>query len=161
MVGGVVDGVDTDGVEAQLLELSDITLATFDVGNGILCVRSTAWLVVDAADVETFVACEEGCRSDEVSVKLDRSTKHLPMVLPMQTALRARLLPLPLTVTVGTLPELLPEALASILTGVATALATAAVAAVMATEPFIITYVMVVLRIVDEGRLGKDRAFGR
>lgn len=59
-------------------------------------------------------------------------TKHMPMLIA-----NAWSLPFPLTVTVGTLPELAPDCLASILVGVPTALASAADAAVMAIEPFI------------------------
>lgn len=49
------------------------------------------------------------------------------------------ILPLPLTVTVGRLPELVPDCLASIFAGVAAALAKAAEAAAIATDPFIVS----------------------
>jgi len=77
VIGSVVDGVHTDGVDAELLELRDVALATSYVGDGILCIGGATcsrsvlgakqrvlhhtWLVVDTADVETLVACEESC----------------------------------------------------------------------------------------------------
>jgi hypothetical protein len=77
VIGRVVDRVDTDGVDAELLELLNVTLATGDISDGILCIRSAAYLlsvlmlssvvdertglVVDTADVEALVASEESC----------------------------------------------------------------------------------------------------
>lgn len=43
MVLCVVDGIDTDGVDAQLLELLDVALAVAIVGNRVLRVRRAAW----------------------------------------------------------------------------------------------------------------------
>lgn len=61
MVGGVVDSVHANGVDAQLLELLNIALAAIDVGNGVLSIRGAAGLVVNTADVETLVTGPEGC----------------------------------------------------------------------------------------------------
>lgn len=61
VVGGVVDSVHTDGVDAQLLELLDIALAPVDIGNGVLSVRGAAGLVVNTANVEALVAGPESC----------------------------------------------------------------------------------------------------
>jgi hypothetical protein len=61
VIGSVVHSVHTNGVDAQLLELCDIALAAVDVGNGVLSIRGTAGLVVDATDVETLVAGPESC----------------------------------------------------------------------------------------------------
>jgi len=77
VVGRVVDRVHADGVDAELLELRNVTLAAGDIGNGVLCIRSAAYslllgimdsagndrtrLVVDTADVEALVASEESC----------------------------------------------------------------------------------------------------
>ena len=61
MVGGVVHGVHTDSVDAQLLEFLDIALAAVDVGNGVLSIRGAAGLVVDTANVEAVLAGPEGC----------------------------------------------------------------------------------------------------
>jgi hypothetical protein len=52
MILGVVDRVHTDGVNAKLLELSNIARAASRVGNGVLVGRGAAGLVVDTADVE-------------------------------------------------------------------------------------------------------------
>lgn len=61
MVCRVVDGVDTDGVQAKLLELGNVTLARPGVGNGVLVGGRATGLVVDTADVETLSAGEKGC----------------------------------------------------------------------------------------------------
>ena len=61
MVGGVVYGVHTNSVDAQLLELFDIALAAVDIGNGVLGIRGAAGLVVDTANIEAAVAGPEGC----------------------------------------------------------------------------------------------------
>ena len=39
VIGSVVHGVDTNGIDTQLLEFGDVALAASLVGNGILCVR--------------------------------------------------------------------------------------------------------------------------
>jgi energy-converting hydrogenase Eha subunit E len=52
VVLGVVDRVDTDGVDTEVDELLNVALAAFGVSNGVLVCGRTAWLVVDAADVE-------------------------------------------------------------------------------------------------------------
>jgi hypothetical protein len=43
VVASVVDGVDADGVDAELLELGNVTLAASSVGDGILCIRCATW----------------------------------------------------------------------------------------------------------------------
>lgn len=123
MVGGVVHSVHTDGVDAQLLELLDIALAAVDVGNGILCIGGAAGLVVNTADVEALVAGPEGYEWCQWC---------------FWRTLGSNRVPLPLTVTWGTLPELVPEALASSLAGVAAAVARAAEAAAIAIAPFMV-----------------------
>ena len=64
MILGVVNRVHTDGVEAQLLELGDIALAHFGVGDGVGEVGGATRLVVETADVETFITLEEGITFD-------------------------------------------------------------------------------------------------
>jgi hypothetical protein len=49
MVGGVVDRVDTDCVEAQALELLDVTLATISISDRVPSVGSTACRDVSVA----------------------------------------------------------------------------------------------------------------
>lgn len=61
VVGRVVDAVDTDGVQAKLLELGNVTLARLGVGNGVFVGRRSTGLVVDTTDVETLSAGEKGC----------------------------------------------------------------------------------------------------
>lgn len=61
VVLGVVDRVDTDGVDAQLLELDDITRAAGGVSDGVFVGRGATRLVVDTADVETTLGGEESC----------------------------------------------------------------------------------------------------
>lgn len=62
MVGGVVDRVDTDGVDSQLLEFSNISLAGLGVCDGVLGAGGASRLVVDTTDVEALVASEESYR---------------------------------------------------------------------------------------------------
>lgn len=59
VVRSVVDGVDTDGVDAQLLELGNVTRASGDVGNGVDEGGGAAGLIVDATDVEPCASSEE------------------------------------------------------------------------------------------------------
>jgi hypothetical protein len=37
VIGCVVDGVDTDGVQTEILEFGNIALAGLHVSNGVLC----------------------------------------------------------------------------------------------------------------------------
>lgn len=86
-----------------------------------------------------------GCR---ISRHRRRKLKSVSLA-PRPTAFTCASIPLPLTDTCGTLPELLPElppellalpdALASIFAGVAAALAMVAEAAAIAIDPFILT----------------------
>ncbi len=59
VVGRVVNGVDTDRVDAELLEVLDVTLAASGIGNGIFGCGGATGLVVNTADVETRIASEE------------------------------------------------------------------------------------------------------
>ena len=60
MVCSVVDGVDTDSIDAQLLELGDVPLAASRVGNGIGRVGGTTRLIIDTTDVKSIISGEEG-----------------------------------------------------------------------------------------------------
>ena len=62
---GVVHHVDPDRVDAQLLELGDVTLADGRVGERIRLAGAATGLVVDAADVEAVATSVE--RYGEVS----------------------------------------------------------------------------------------------
>lgn len=64
MVRRVIDSVDSHNIRSQLLELGNITLADLWVGQWVDEVGGAAWLVVNAADVETLVAFEEGVALD-------------------------------------------------------------------------------------------------
>lgn len=70
MVGAVVYGVHTDSVDAQLLELLDIALATVNVGDRVLSLRGATGLVVNTADVEAVLTGPEGCSKSLVRVRL-------------------------------------------------------------------------------------------
>lgn len=72
VVGSVVHGVHTNGVDAQLLELYDVALAAVDVGNGVLGLRGATGLVVNTANVEAVVTGPEGCSQWLVGVGLVR-----------------------------------------------------------------------------------------
>jgi len=58
VVGSVVDSVDTDSVDAELLELVNVALAASSVGDGVLSIGGTTcgMLVVDIA-----VSCARTC----------------------------------------------------------------------------------------------------
>lgn len=59
VVLGVVDGVDTDGVDAKLLELGNVTAADGGIGQGVDVLGRTTGLVVNTTDVETVAAGPE------------------------------------------------------------------------------------------------------
>lgn len=59
----VVDGVHTDGVDAELLEVLDVPLETGDVDQGVCRIGGTTWLVSHATDVETLIAGPESYAS--------------------------------------------------------------------------------------------------
>jgi hypothetical protein len=74
----VVDGVDTNSVDAERLEVGNIALQALDIEQRVLCIGGTTWrisvqdglvsgvtlsrtwLVSNTTDVESVVACEEG-----------------------------------------------------------------------------------------------------
>lgn len=60
----VVDRVDTDGVQTELLELGNVTLATIGISDGVSQVRGATGLVVDTANIETVISLEEGIALD-------------------------------------------------------------------------------------------------
>jgi hypothetical protein len=66
VVGGVVNGVDTDGVDAELLEVLNIALASGLIGQRVsntglgVGASGTAGLVVDTTDEESLIAGIEG-----------------------------------------------------------------------------------------------------
>ena len=62
MVGSVVDCVNTDSVDAELLELYNVTLATSGISDRVLSRRRASGLVVDTTDVETIIASKESCK---------------------------------------------------------------------------------------------------
>lgn len=64
VVLGVIDRVHTDGVQAQFLEVLDVTLATIGISNRIAEVGRTTGLVVDTTHVEAVAALEEGVTLD-------------------------------------------------------------------------------------------------
>ena len=59
VVGSVVNGVDTNGVDTELLELCNITGASALVGNRIDDLGRTSWLIIDSTDVKSVVTSEE------------------------------------------------------------------------------------------------------
>lgn len=61
VVGGVIDRVDTDGVDSQLLELHDVSRAGGCVCNGVDQLGGSTWLVIDTADIESAASLEESC----------------------------------------------------------------------------------------------------
>jgi hypothetical protein len=59
VIGLVVDSVDANNVDAELLEVLDITLANIGIGERILVSRGTTGLVVDTSEVESVLASPE------------------------------------------------------------------------------------------------------
>lgn len=76
MVLGVIDGVDTDGVEAKFLEVLDVSLAEVDVGNGVddlggttlLSVRLAVMFNVPAVVISYHVQAGSHCQHQPVSI---------------------------------------------------------------------------------------------
>jgi hypothetical protein len=66
VLGRVVDSVNTDSIDAQLLELDDISLAAIGIGDGISQVGGATGLIVDATDIESVIACEECCNDGSI-----------------------------------------------------------------------------------------------
>ena len=64
MAGSVVDSVDTNGVDAELLEVLDVSHAAVLISKRVLGVRRATGLVVDTTDVEAVVASEESVALD-------------------------------------------------------------------------------------------------
>ena len=64
MVCGVINSVDTNGVDAQFFEFWNVSIATLRVCDGIGNLGGSTWLVVEAADVETVTAGKESYGED-------------------------------------------------------------------------------------------------
>jgi len=79
VVSGVIDGVHTNGVDAQLFELGDVTGASTSISDRVNELGAAARLIVDTTDVETLVTLEEGCYELEMVGKArDEGTDHCP-----------------------------------------------------------------------------------
>lgn len=63
VVLGVVDNVDTDGVDAEILEVLDVTLANAGVGERVDSLGVATGLVVDTAEEEALVVGVESCKN--------------------------------------------------------------------------------------------------
>ena len=59
MVGGVVDSVYTNSVDAQLGEFLDVSVAARLISNGISNIGGATRLVVDTSDVESVAIGKE------------------------------------------------------------------------------------------------------
>lgn len=64
---GVVDSVNTNSVDAKVLEVLDITEAGLGVSEGILVGRSTTRLVVDTTKVEALAISPESYKNSSIS----------------------------------------------------------------------------------------------
>ena len=68
MIGGVINGVDADGVDVKLGEIGDVSHASCCVGKGVgFYAGSPSRLVIDAADVEAVgavIECWEFCEME-------------------------------------------------------------------------------------------------
>ena len=61
MIGTVVDSINTNGIDAQLFELINVSLTAGLVSNRICQIGGAAGLVVDTTDVEAVGTREECC----------------------------------------------------------------------------------------------------
>lgn len=59
MVSTIVDGIDTDDIDAKILELGNIALADGSIGQRVSVGRSTARLVVDTTEVKACFTLPE------------------------------------------------------------------------------------------------------
>jgi hypothetical protein len=59
VVCGVINSVDTNGVDAQFLEYWNVTIAAICVCDRVGNLGGSTWLVVEATDVETVTVGEE------------------------------------------------------------------------------------------------------
>lgn len=60
MALGVVNGIDTDSIDAEILEVLDVTVADGLISERVLVGRGAAGLVVDTAEIEALIALPEG-----------------------------------------------------------------------------------------------------
>ena len=70
MIGSIIDGIDSDSVEAQLLKLCDVSFATGLIGDRVSQIGGATGLIVNATNVESIVSSKEGCTTS-VLVELD------------------------------------------------------------------------------------------
>ncbi len=61
MLGAVIDCVYSNSVDSQSLELFNISFQVIDVQQRILSAGRSTWLIRDAANIEPFAICPEGC----------------------------------------------------------------------------------------------------
>lgn len=61
VVHAVVDSIDTDSIDAQVLELGDVSLANIGIGEGIDVGSITTGLVVDTTHVPALAISPESC----------------------------------------------------------------------------------------------------
>jgi hypothetical protein len=100
VLGSVVDGVDTDRVDAELLELLDVTLAASSIGDGILSIGSTTCgMLVVGMSVSCGRTClagsrHRGCRN---ACRLRRKL-HVISINSLHVS-DSQVSPFPLTVT--------------------------------------------------------------
>jgi hypothetical protein len=57
---GVVDGVDTNGVDSEVGKVGNVTLADVGISEGIRVSSGATGLVVDSTQVEALLAGPEG-----------------------------------------------------------------------------------------------------
>ena len=81
MLSSVVNGVDSDSVDAQLLEFRDISLATVGIGDRISDVGGATGLIVDATNVESVISGKESyvSVSNFVEAEMTRSNSPFPL----------------------------------------------------------------------------------
>jgi hypothetical protein len=68
MISSVVDRIDSDGIDAQLLEFLEISLASLCVSDRVNNVGRSTRLVVNTTDVEALISSKESYRKTSVGV---------------------------------------------------------------------------------------------
>lgn len=76
MVLGVVDSIDTDNIDAKVLEVRDVSLTGLGIGQGVRGARRTTRLVVDTAKIEALAISPESCRSINTYTLVDPSGSY-------------------------------------------------------------------------------------
>ena len=80
----VVHSIDTNGIDPQLRELLDVSLASLRIRYRVFRLRRPAWLIVNAPDIESVFTCEECFFTTSATIRLMSIKTELPYHCPSQ-----------------------------------------------------------------------------